>query len=52
MTSPWGPRTAGSTQRAALTVSIRDLRELDGGIQQHLAAALRPALIPAGEEEE
>lgn len=35
-----------------LTISVGDLGELDGGIQQHLAAALGPALVPAREEEE
>lgn len=41
-------RPAGGEERASLTVSVRDLGQLDGSIQQHLAAALGLALIPAG----
>lgn len=37
---------AGREPRASLTVSISDLGKLDGGIQQHLAAALGLALVP------
>lgn len=37
----------GREPRASLTISISDLRKLDGGIQQHLAAALGLALVPA-----
>lgn len=36
----------GREPRASLTISISDLGKLDGGIQQHLAAALGLALIP------
>lgn len=43
---------AGGRRWVSLTVSISDLGELDGGVQQHLAAALGPALVPVGEEKE
>lgn len=45
---PEGPQPA-ATPRPPLTVSVGDLGELDGGVQQHLAAALRPGFVPAGE---
>lgn len=38
---------AGHEPRASLTISVSHLGELDGGIQQHLAAALGLALVPA-----
>lgn len=38
-----------ATPRPPLTISVGDLGELNRSVQKHLAAALRPGFVPAGE---